>query len=515
MIRQGILRICSLYPETRVWVLKRQTSASAIQHDYKNVRPFEEIPGPKPSENNWTFIPGIGNLADLDFNIMSQELYKQYGKIVRVPGPPGRKDMVYLFDPQYIETVFRHQGPTPLRTNFETILKYRHEMRRDFFKGVEGALATQGKEWQNFRMSVNPAMMQPRNTKSYAGPIDSVAKELLERMKDLRDKNGQLPDDFINHMFRWALESICYIALDTRLGCLKPNNKPDSETEKLITAVQVVLKGMFTIDLPPYLIPSEREKLWKEMVESMDFFNELVMKYIKQAQNRIMQRPPDAQKDMSVLETLLIKNEDPMIACVMALDMFLGGVDTTANFSAKVSHFLSRNQDKQEILYEELKRILPSKDQQITANNLEDMKYLKACLKETARIAPITPANFRESHSDMVIGNYLIPKGVDLITGHRVLCNLEENFPEPQKFIPERWLKDSDQLQKAHPFVYLPFGFGARMCLGRRFAELETETLLANIFRNFRLQHDEELKENVHGLSTIANKLNFRLEERS
>ncbi|XP_068083406.1 probable cytochrome P450 301a1, mitochondrial isoform X2 [Anabrus simplex] len=432
MIRQGILRICSLYPETRVWVLKRQTSASAIQHDYKNVRPFEEIPGPKPSENNWTFIPGIGNLADLDFNIMSQELYKQYGKIVRVPGPPGRKDMVYLFDPQYIETVFRHQGPTPLRTNFETILKYRHEMRRDFFKGVEGALATQGKEWQNFRMSVNPAMMQPRNTKSYAGPIDSVAKELLERMKDLRDKNGQLPDDFINHMFRWALESICYIALDTRLGCLKPNNKPDSETEKLITAVQVVLKGMFTIDLPPYLIPSEREKLWKEMVESMDFFNELVMKYIKQAQNRIMQRPPDAQKDMSVLETLLIKNEDPMIACVMALDMFLGGVDT-----------------------------------------------------------------------------------VDLITGHRVLCNLEENFPEPQKFIPERWLKDSDQLQKAHPFVYLPFGFGARMCLGRRFAELETETLLANIFRNFRLQHDEELKENVHGLSTIANKLNFRLEERS
>ncbi|XP_068083403.1 probable cytochrome P450 49a1 [Anabrus simplex] len=518
MIRQGILKIGSLHPETCVLALNRYTSASAVQHDLKEVRPFHEIPGPKPLPlfgNNWRFVPGIGNLAHLDFNMLTKELYKKYGKIVRLSGIRRRKDAVYLFDPQYIETVFRNEGQWPRRTIFESIGTYRRELRRNFFKGVEGTLTTQGKDWQDFRTRVNQPMMQPRNTKLYVGPIDSVAKDFIGRMKDLRDKKGQLPDDFLEHILRWALESISLIALDTRLGCLQPNHKPDSETARMISAVHVILKALFKLDIQPYLLPFERRKYWKQLVESLDLFNEVAIKYIKQAQNRIMQRSPDAQKDMSVLETLLIKNEDPMIACVMALDMMLGGVDTTSHLTAKTVHFLSRHQDKQEILFEELKRVLPSKDQQITANNLEDMKYLRACLKETSRIAPIAPVHFRETPADIVIGNYLIPKGTDVIMGHRVLSNLEENFPEPEKFIPERWLKDSDQLKKAHPFVVLPFGFGPRMCIGKRFAELEIETLIANIFRNFRVDHDEDLKEEVQGLSYIANKLNYKLEERS
>ncbi|XP_068083411.1 probable cytochrome P450 49a1 isoform X2 [Anabrus simplex] len=514
MIRQGILKICSLHPETRVLLLNRYTSASAVQHGLKQVRPFEEIPGPKPSENDPTYLPGIGNVANLDFNTLSEALYKNYGTIVRLPGQGGDKDVVYLYDPHYIETVFRNEGQWPVKEIFNSMLKYRDELRRDFFKGVVG-IVTQGKKWHDFRRSVNPAMMQPRATKLYVGPIDKVAKEFIQRMKDLRDKNGQLPDDFMDHMFRWALESISLIALDTRLGCLQPNNKPDSETEKFIAALQLVMKAMFLLDVPPPLPPSEKEALWNQMVDALDYFNEVGMKYIKQAQDRIMKRSPDAQKDMSVLETLLIKNEDPMIPFVMALDMMLAGVDTTANLTAKAAHFLSRNLDKQEILYEELKRILPRKDQEITANNLEDMKYLKACLKETSRIAPVSAGNFRQTPADMVIGNYLIPKGINLIMDQKVVCNLEENFPEPQKFIPERWLKDGDQLQTAHPFAYLPFGFGPRMCLGRRFAELEAAALIANIFRNFRLEHDEDLKEEVQFLSAIANKLNFRLEDRS
>lgn len=61
----------------------------------------------------------------------------------------------------------------------------------------------------------------------------------------------------------------------------------------------------------------------------------------------------------------------------------------------------------------------------------------------------------------------------------------EKYFKQPLKYIPERWLKsevDSELSAKfTNPFAYLPFGFGPRMCIGRRFAELEMEIVLSKV----------------------------------
>ena len=72
-----------------------------------------------------------------------------------------------------------------------------------------------------------------------------------------------------------------------------------------------------------------------------------------------------------------------------------------------------------------------------------------------------------------------------IIFPHLVVSNIEENFPAPERFLPERWLK-SDQCpvsgrKKIHPFVSLPFGYGRRTCIGRRFAEAELQILLAKV----------------------------------
>ena len=61
-------------------------------------------------------------------------------------------------------------------------------------------------------------------------------------------------------------------------------------------------------------------------------------------------------------------------------------------------------------------------------------------------------------------------------------------FKQSDKFIPERWLKDKKNLicphaKDAHPFSYLPFGFGNRMCTGKRLAELEIEVLISRLLR--------------------------------
>lgn len=62
-----------------------------------------------------------------------------------------------------------------------------------------------------------------------------------------------------------------------------------------------------------------------------------------------------------------------------------------------------------------------------------------------------------------------------------VMSNMGKHFPEPERFVPERWLRGCPQQTKAHPYVYLPFGHGPRQCVGMRFANLELETLVARV----------------------------------
>lgn len=57
---------------------------------------------------------------------------------------------------------------------------------------------------------------------------------------------------------------------------------------------------------------------------------------------------------------------------------------------------------------------------------------------------------------------------------------MEEYVDDAATFKPSRWLKDATE-QKLHPFASLPYGYGARMCLGRRFADLEMQVLLAKV----------------------------------
>lgn len=63
---------------------------------------------------------------------------------------------------------------------------------------------------------------------------------------------------------------------------------------------------------------------------------------------------------------------------------------------------------------------------------------------------------------------------------HYAISNSSKYFSQPEQFLPERWLKGSGY--KHHPFASLPFGYGKRMCLGRRFADLELQTVVSKVY---------------------------------
>ena len=77
---------------------------------------------------------------------------------------------------------------------------------------------------------------------------------------------------------------------------------------------------------------------------------------------------------------------------------------------------LARNPDKQAALREEVERVVGDKTQPVTAKALNSLSYLKACIRESMRLQPVAVGIIREFATDVVIRDYMIPKGVRTVT---------------------------------------------------------------------------------------------------
>lgn len=99
------------------------------------------------------------------------------------------------------------------------------------------------------------------------------------------------------------------------------------------------------------------------------------------------------------------------------------------------------------------------------------------------RVYSTVIGNGRTLQEDTVICGYNIPKGIQVVFPTIVTGNMEEYCTNSSAFQPERWLKPNQGGSggNIHPFASLPYGYGARMCLGRRFADLEMQILLAKV----------------------------------
>lgn len=111
----------------------------------------------------------------------------------------------------------------------------------------------------------------------------------------------------------------------------------------------------------------------------------------------------------------------------------------------------------------------------------------------------------------------------DVVITGTLLQTDDAYFPQSAKFIPERWLNSSNEgsaatgcpsARSANPFIYLPFGFGPRACIGRRFAEMEVEILLTRILRQFKVEWNyAPIKYQIGLIQTTVGDLKFKLTE--
>ncbi|XP_030388311.1 probable cytochrome P450 301a1, mitochondrial [Scaptodrosophila lebanonensis] len=464
--------------------------------EWQNALPYNEIPGPKPIPilgNTWRLMPIIGQYTISDVAKISSLLHERYGRIVRFGGLIGRPDLLFIYDADEIEKCYRSEGPTPFRPSMPSLVKYKSVVRKDFFGELGGVVGVHGEPWRQFRSRVQKPVLQLSTIRRYLQPLEVITQDFLVRCEQLLDENEELPADFDNEIHKWSLECIGRVALDTRLGCLEPNLSPDSEPQQIIDAAKYALRNVATLELKaPYwrYFPTP---LWTRYVKNMNFFVDVCMKYIQSATERLKtQGPSQHAGEPSLLEKVILSQKSDKIATIMALDLILVGIDTISMAVCSMLYQLATRPLEQEKLHEELKRLLPDPNTPLTIPLLDQMHQLKAFIKEVFRMYSTVIGNGRTLMEDSVICGYQVPKGVQAVFPTIVTGNMEEYVTDAATFRPERWLKTQQGgfEGKLHPFASLPYGYGARMCLGRRFADLEMQILLAKLLRNYKLEYN-------------------------
>ncbi|EAT41552.1 AAEL006827-PA [Aedes aegypti] len=493
---------------------QRMGLATRVTHhetEWDKALPYSKIPAPSVFKMLKNFGPG-----GRQYNAGLPEVYRffrdNYGDLVRMPGLFGKRDMLLSFHPDDYETLFRNEGQWPLRRGLDTFGYYRMHVRPDVFKGKGGLVADQGENWQKFRSTVNPVMLQPKTVKLYVNKLDKVALQLMGLMINMRDSKNELPANFKQWINRWALESMGVLALDTRFGLL--DSKQSVEAQIIVTNLQEFFELTYQLDVLPSIWRYYKTASFKRLITVLDRITEIVKSKIEEAAARLESNPSAPSETQSVLEKLLKVDRD--IAFIMACDMLMAGVDTTGAGVTGILYCLATNPDKQAKLREEIRTILPNKDSALTPENMHNLPYLRACVKECIRLCPPVSANVRATGKDLVLRGYQVPKGTDVAMSSMILQNDERFMTRAKEFIPERWLKldDYPSVQDAHPFLILPFGFGVRTCIGRRLAMLEMEILTARITRLFEYRWNYgELKIRGNLVNMPINELKFQMTE--
>ncbi|CAD7090139.1 unnamed protein product [Hermetia illucens] len=485
--------------------------------DFSTATPLSEIPGPTAISLIVSSLPG-GKFYKMELREVLRSCRKQYGDIMRFPSLFGNPSIVFTHKPEHFEIVFRTEGQWPVRPVLDTIKSFRENIRSDIFGVHAGLLHSQGKKWGDFRSIVNPVLMQPKTTKLYIPIIDQVASDFLGRIRFLRNPTtNQLPENFEDELNKWTLESIGVIALDTRLGLI--SNKANEKAMEFIENLKLVFELAFDLEFNISIWRIVATPKYKKLMKVLDSLADSAREYIEEAAGKLKKRKTESTKDHeeSVLEKLL--KIDPIIAQVMAIDMIFAGVDTTSSAFTGALYLLAKNPDKQEILRNEIRAVLPEKDSSFTIEKMTRLPYLRACIKESQRIFPTLNGNVRGAGQNIVLDGYQIPKGTFVAMLSPDLQMDDKYFPVASKFLPERWLKTDEaratcpvSAKAAHPFIYMPFGFGPRMCIGRRLAELEMEILLSKLVRNFHISWEHpDLKFKWSTINAPVSKLMFTL----
>jgi cytochrome P450 len=227
----------------------------------------------------------------------------------------------------------------------------------------------------------------------------------------------------------------------------------------------------------------------------------------------IERRRRSGARDDSVLDTLVHATDGADRLSTQeirdqALTLLFAGHDTTAATVSWLFALVGRYPEVQRRLQQELDAQLGARPATVE-DLVRGLPYLDQVLKETLRLYP--PAWFgpRRTRAEFELHGHTIPAGTQVAYCSWITHRLPELWAHPEAFDPERF--SEARAQMIVPGAYVPFGRGARLCIGRRFGELEVKAIALALLRRYDVQLEPAQSFAARTIPTISPRHGVRL----
>ncbi|CBI28155.3 unnamed protein product, partial [Vitis vinifera] len=337
----------------------------------------------------------------------------------------------------------------------------------------DGLLSLKGEKWAHHRKIITPTLHM-ENLKLMVPVMAKSVTEMLEKWMAM-SKSGEVEIE-VSEWYQTLTEDVI-----TRMAF--GSSYEDGKAIFQLQAQQMVMaaEAFQKVFIPGYrFLPTKRNmnswKLDKEIKKS------LVKLIDRRKENRWKENPEKCPKDLLGLmieETITV--QDIVEECK---SFFFAGKQTTSNLLTWTTVLLAMHPQWQVRARDEVFRVCGARDTP-TKDDVVKLKTLSMILNESLRLYPPIIAAIRRAKTDVELGGYKIPRGMELLIP--ILAVHHDPLiwgNDANEFNPARFAEGVARAAK-HPVAFIPFGLGVRTCIGQNLAILQAKLALAIILQRF------------------------------
>jgi sterol 14-demethylase len=315
-------------------------------------------------------------------------------------------------------------------------------------------------ERQQVKMQANA--LRPAQMRSYA---QVIAEEVEERVEGWGDE-GKL--DVYREFQQLVLRTSTHCLMGTEF-----RNKLTEEFGALYHDLEQAISPEAILD------PYRSSEIFEKRDRARGRLQDIIMEVVRERRATGGQHPDMLQTFMDAEYLDGTKLPDELIPGMVVWIMF-AGFHTSSNTASWTMVELARHPEFMPDLVAEVDSIYHG-DELLSFASLREIPLLEKFVFEVLRLHPPLVTLMRRVMEDFEYKSHVFPKGDTLVISPYVSHRIPEYFPDPERFDPRRPASEN-------VFAYIPFGGGARKCVGNAFALLQVKSIFCALLSRYQFE---------------------------